>query len=176
MADAFIGEIRLVGFNFAPYQWALCNGQLMSISQNAALFSLLGTQFGGDGKSTFGLPNLQGMAPMGQGNGAGLTSRVIGETGGEPTVTLLQTELPSHRHLPQAGAASNIATPGPTTIFGGGGRGKADAYAPASVASAALMSAQAVSPSGGGQSHNNMPPYLVANFVIALVGVFPSRG
>ena len=176
MADPFIGEIRIVGFNFAPYGWALCNGQLLAISQNTALFSLLGTQFGGDGRSTFALPNLQGIAPMCQGNGAGLTPRFMGETGGEPTVTLLQTELPSHRHPAQAGTASNIGTPGPTTMFGGGGRGKADAYAPASVASPAVMSPQAVGLAGGSQPHNNLPPYLVSNFVIALNGVFPSRG
>ena len=174
MADPYVGEIRLVAFNFAPFGWALCNGQIMSISQNTALFSLLGTQFGGDGKSNFALPNLQGMAPMGQGNGAGLTQRFMGETGGEPSVTLLQSEMPSHTHSAQAGAASNTETPGPTTIFGDGGRGKPEAYAAAS-GPQATMSAAAVGSAGGNQPHNNLPPYLVSNFVIALQGVFPPR-
>lgn len=174
MSNPYVGEIRMVAFNFAPYGWALCNGQLMSISQNTALFSLLGTQFGGDGKSNFALPNLQGMAPMCQGSGAGLTQRVMGETGGEPSVTVLQTQMPSHTHSAQAGAASNSDTPGPTTIFGDGGRGKPEAYAAAS-GSPATMSAGAVGTAGGNQPHNNLPPYLVSNFVIAMVGVFPPR-
>ena len=174
MSNPYVGEIRMVAFNFAPYGWALCNGQLMSISQNTALFSLLGTQFGGDGKSNFALPNLQGMAPMCQGSGAGLTQRVMGETGGEPSVTVLQTQMPSHTHSAQAGAASNADTPGPTTIFGDGGRGKPEAYAAAS-GSPATMSAGAVGTAGGNQPHNNLPPYLVSNFVIAMVGVFPPR-
>jgi microcystin-dependent protein len=174
MSDPYVGEIRLVAFNFAPSGWAQCNGQILSISQNTALFSLLGTQFGGDGRTTFGLPNLQGMAPMGQGNGAGLTSRVMGETGGEPTVTLLQSEMPSHTHSAQAGTASNSDAPGSTTIFGDGGRGKPEAYGPAS-GSPATMSAAAVGTAGGNQPHNNLPPYLVSNFVIAMVGIFPPR-
>jgi microcystin-dependent protein len=176
MADQFIGEIRMVGFNFAPYQWALCNGQLLSISQNTALFSLLGTQFGGDGRTTFGLPNLQGVAPMHQGDGAGLTPRVMGETGGESAVTLLQTQLPPHRHLPQAAGSSDAKAPGPSTIFGDGGRGKGDAYAPVTGNTPATMNPQAVGITGGSHPHNNLPPYLVANFVIALVGIFPTRG
>jgi microcystin-dependent protein len=175
MANPFVGEIRAVGFNFAPFGWAFCNGQILPISQNTALFSLLGTQFGGDGKSNFALPNLQGNAPMGQGNGAGLTSRVIGETGGEPTVTLLTTQLPSHSHVAQNAAASVAGTPGPTTIFGGGGRGKEPAYAPASAANTAHMSSKAVGPAGSSHAHNNLPPYLTLNFVIALQGVYPSR-
>jgi microcystin-dependent protein len=174
MSDPYVGEIRLVAFNFAPYGWAQCNGQLLSISQNTALFSLLGTQFGGNGTSNFALPNLQGVAPMGQGNGTGLTPRVMGETGGEPNVTLLQTQMPSHTHSAQAGAASNADAPGPTTIFGDGGRGKPEAYAAAS-GSPATMSAAAVGTAGGNQPHNNLPPYLVSNFVIAMVGIFPPR-
>jgi len=175
MANPYVGEIRLVAFNFAPLGWALCNGQLLPISQNTALFSLLGTQFGGDGRSNFALPNLQGLAPMGQGNGAGLTPRVMGETGGEAAVTLLQTQIPPHTHAAQAGAASNAQTPGPTTVFGDGGRGRAEAYAPALNTGQALMSAKAVGTAGGSQPHNNLPPYLVSNFVIALQGVYPPR-
>jgi microcystin-dependent protein len=173
MSDQFIGEIRIVGFNFAPYGWAQCNGQLLSISQNTALFSLLGTQYGGDGRSTFGLPNLQGRAPMHQGQGAGLSPRVMGETGGETAVTLLSSQIPVHNHAVQNATESNSGVPGPTAIFGGGGRGKQPAYAPAGTAAA--MSASAVGTTGGSQPHNNMPPYLTLNFVIALQGVFPSR-
>jgi microcystin-dependent protein len=175
MADAYVGEIRIVPFNFAPRGWALCNGQLLSISQNVALFSLLGTQFGGNGTSNFALPNLQGSAPMNQGDGLGLTSRVMGESGGEQNVTLLTTEIPSHTHTSQAGTASTSGTPGPTVTFGDGGRGKESAYAPASATAAVLLSAQAVGLSGGSQPHNNMSPYLTLNFVISLQGIFPPR-
>jgi len=176
MADQYLGEIRLVGFNFAPSGWALCNGQLLSISQNTALFSLLGTQFGGDGRTNFALPNLQGMAPMHQGNGAGLTPRVMGETGGEAAVTLTQPEIPVHGHSVAAAASSNAEAPGPAAIFGGGGRGKLDAYAAASPAAQTTLSSHAVVAAGGGQPHNNLPPYLVGNFVISLVGIYPPRG
>ena len=175
MADQFLGEIRAVPFNFAPVGWALCNGQILPIAQYTALFSLLGTQFGGNGQSNFGLPNLQGSAPMNQGNGVGLTPRVMGEVAGETAVTLLTTQMPSHSHTAQAGAASTSGAPGPTVVFGGGGRGKQPAYAPASAPTAVLMSPQAVSMSGGSQPHNNMPPYVTLNFIIAIQGIYPSR-
>jgi microcystin-dependent protein len=175
MADQFVGEIRIVPFNFAPVGWALCDGQLLAISQNTALFSLLGTYYGGDGRSTFALPNLQGSAPMNQGNGAGLTPRILGEVGGETAVTLLVSAMPSHTHTAKNAAASNAGTPGPTVTFGGGGRGKAPAYAPASTQNAAQLMQRAVSLTGGNQPHNNMPPYLTLNFVIALQGIFPPR-
>jgi len=171
--DPYVGEIRVVGFNFAPVGWALCNGQILAISQNTALFSLLGTYYGGNGTTNFALPNLQGSAPMHQGNGAGLSPRTIGETGGETAVTLLTTEIPSHTHVAQSAAASTASTPGPTTIFGGGGRGKGLAYGPAG--GPVAMSAQAVGTAGGGGPHNNMPPYVTLNFIIALQGVYPSR-
>jgi len=173
MADQFLGEIRVVGFNFAPVGWALCNGQILPISQNTALFSLLGTQFGGNGTSTFALPNLQGCAPMHFGNGAGLTPRDIGETAGETAVTLLSSQIPSHAHAAQNAAASTAGTPGPTVTFGGGGRGKEPAYVSASTPVA--MSGQAVGLSGGSQPHNNLPPYVTLNFIIALQGIFPAR-
>jgi microcystin-dependent protein len=173
MSNQYIGEIRVVGFNFAPVGWAQCDGQLLPISQNTALFSLLGTFYGGNGTTNFALPNLQGCAPMNQGQGAGLSARDIGETGGETSVTLLTTQIPSHSHVAQNGAASDAGAPGPTTIFGGGGRGKDPAYAPA--ATAAAMSTQAVGATGGGQAHNNMPPYVTLNFIIALQGIFPAR-
>src|SRR6476659_6582688 len=113
MSDQFVAEIRIFPFNFAPLGWALCNGQLMPISQNTALFSLLGTYYGGDGKSTFALPNLQGSAPLGQGQGAGLSDYVLGETGGEATVTLLTSEIPAHNHQSQGIAASDQTGPKP---------------------------------------------------------------
>ena len=175
MADQFLGEIRAVGFNFAPLGWALCNGQILPISQNTALFSLLGTFYGGDGRTNFALPNLQGSAPMDRGNGQGLTPRANGESGGSTSVTLLTTEMPAHNHVAANGAASNSNTPATNVVFGGGGRGKVAAFGQPS-ASAALMSAQAVAPTGGGQPHNNMPPYLTLNFIIALQGIFPARG
>ncbi len=173
--DPFLGEIRVVGFNFAPFGWALCNGQILPISQNTALFSLLGTYYGGDGRSTFALPNLQGCAPMHQGNGAGLSPRVIGETGGETAVTLLTTQIPSHTHVAQNASASTADAPGRTVTFGGGGRGKEPAYAPASASNAVQMSSKAVGSTGGSGPHNNMPPYVTLNFVIALQGIYPSR-
>jgi microcystin-dependent protein len=174
MADQFLGEIRAVGFNFAPQGWALCNGQLLPISQNTALFSLLGVNFGGDGRSTFGLPNLQGNAPMDQGNGAGLSQRTMGETEGSTAVTLLTSEMPSHNHIAANAAASTSEAPATNVVFGGGGRGKPEAFGTPS-ASVAPMSAQALAVTGGSQPHNNMPPYVTLNFIIALQGIFPAR-
>lgn len=174
MSDPYVGEIRAVGFNFAPTGWALCNGQLMSISQNTALFSLLGTYYGGDGKSTFALPNLQGCAPMHQGNGTGLTPRTIGESGGEASVTLQQSQLPSHSHSAMNAATSNASSPANAVFGGGGGRGREPAYAPMS-SSTAQMNAYAVGMAGNSQPHNNMPPYLTVNFIIALQGIYPAR-
>jgi microcystin-dependent protein len=169
MTDQFVGEIRAVGFNFAPQGWAMCNGQLLPINQNTALFSLLGTQFGGDGRTTFALPNLQNNTPLDQGNGTGLTPRVVGETGGEPQVTLSSTQIPSHSHAAQAAA-------GPGNKVGPGGNVTAeirgDSYAPVANAQ---MSASALQQTGGGLPHNNLPPFVVLNFIIALVGIFPPR-
>jgi microcystin-dependent protein len=173
MADQFLGEIRVVGFNFAPLGWALCNGQVLPISQNTALFSLLGTYYGGNGTSTFALPNLQGNAPMHQGNGAGLTPRVIGEVGGETSVTLLTQQMPAHTHAAMNASTSNAAAP-TNAVFGGGGRGKEPAYAPMS-GSTALMNAPAIGITGSSQPHNNMSPYLTLNFIIALQGIYPPR-
>ena len=173
MADQFVGEIRAVGFNFAPVGWAMCDGQLLPISQNTALFSLLGTQFGGNGQTTFALPNLQGCAPMSQGSGLGLSPRSVGEVGGEASVTLLVSQIPSHTHAAMNAAASTAGDP-TNAVFGGGGRGKEPAYAPPS-SSTAQMNGQAVNLTGGNQPHNNMPPYLTVNFIIALQGIFPAR-
>ena len=176
MSDQFVGEIRIFGGNFAPTGWALCDGQLTLISQNTALFSLLGTQYGGDGKSTFGLPNLQGAAPMNAGSSAGLTTRGIGETGGESSVTLIQSQLPAHRH----GAACTVATgnsPSPVgNIWAEEKKSKSalPLYSDVS-ANPVAMSPAALSAAGGGQSHNNLAPYLVLTFIISLLGIFPAR-
>lgn len=171
--DPFVAEIRIVPFNFAPKGWALCDGQILPISQNTALFSLLGTTYGGDGKSTFALPDLQGSAAMGTGQGPGLSERFLGEQGGSQTVTLLQTEIPSHAHTMQATtfpASASLASTGAAIARSGGG----SAYAPAG-GPAALMSPQTLAPAGGDQPHNNMMPYLTMYFIIALQGVFPPR-
>jgi microcystin-dependent protein len=173
--DPFVAEIRVFGFNFAPIGWAQCNGQLMPISQNTALFSLLGTTYGGDGRSTFGLPNLQGSVPVGMGNGAGLSSRFLGETGGEDSLTLLATEMPQHTHGFKAfvgRGASNVNDPatGDALTTSAGGL----AYVASSPTGAAL-DPRTLAASGGGQPHNNLMPYLTLNFCIALQGVFPAR-
>lgn len=172
MSNPFLGEIRVFGFDFAPTGWFMCNGQLLTIAQYTALFSLLGTQYGGNGIANFQLPSLQGQFPLHQGQGAGLTDRVIGETGGEVSVTLLTTEIPAHIHLVECAATGGVAGPS-GKVFGAGGRGKQPGYAagPATVA----MSSGAVGSTGGGQPHENRPPFLVLNFCIAFNGVFPAR-
>jgi microcystin-dependent protein len=179
MTEPFVAEIRIFAGNFAPKGWAQCDGQLMPISQNTALFSLLGTNYGGDGKSTFGLPNLQGSAPLhaGSGPGPGLTQRFTGEIGGEPNVTLLTTEMPIHGHTPMADTTDiQAATPaGNAWAAPGAGRGL-NIYDPAAGTSPQTMNPQALSITGSSFPHNNMPPYLGLTFIIALQGVFPARG
>ena len=175
MADVFLGEIRVFGCNFAPTGWAMCNGQLLPLAQNTALFSLLGTYYGGDGKSTFGLPNLKGSLPLDYGQGPGLSNYAIGETGGSPAVTLLTSEMPIHNHAAICSpAAGNSTSPG-GNAFAGTSRGKPPAYGP-SGSGTVNMSPSAVATAGSGQPHENMPPYLTLNFCIALQGIYPSRG
>lgn len=169
MADPFVAEIRIFPFNFAPKGWAFCNGQLMPISQNTALFSLLGTMYGGDGKSTFALPNMQDSVPVHQGQGQGLSERFIGEQSGSETVTLLQSEMPIHSHsFSQSLRPSDGLNPAGLAL----GLGN-NIYAP--VANLAQLAFQALGPAGGDQPHNNMMPYLTLSFCIALQGVFPAR-
>jgi len=174
MMDPFIGEIRMVGFNFAPYGWAFCNGQILPIVQNTALFSLLGTTYGGDGKTTFGLPNLQGRAPMHWGNGSGLTPRGLGESGGCPSVSLQVTQLPQHNHTPQGIDAGGQTSP-EGHVWGtvASGRDRLSIYqsGPPNVP----MNALALGSSGNSLPHNNMQPYLAVNFVIAMSGIYPPR-
>jgi len=176
MSDNFVAEIRIFPFNFAPKGWAFCDGQLLPISQNTALFSLLGTTYGGDGKSNFALPNMQGNTPMQQGQGSGLSLRDLGELGGEQTVTLLQTEIPSHTHTVQAAdlvgglkdPANNFWSSGlkiGPSIYTASGTGNNDVQ----------MHPLGTSITGGSLPHNNMMPYLTLNFCIALQGIFPAR-
>jgi microcystin-dependent protein len=169
--DPFVAEIRIFGFNFAPKGWAFCDGQILPLSQNTALFSLLGTTYGGDGKSNFALPNFQGDAPMFWGQGPGLSLRDIGETGGSETVSLLESEMPSHSHALQASRSDATDTnPGGELLAKGVGVG---AYSPP--AGNVPMSDSTIAPAGGDQPHNNMQPYLTLNFCIALQGVYPPR-
>jgi microcystin-dependent protein len=176
MADPFVAEIRIFPFNFAPKGWAFCDGQLLPISQNTALFSLLGTTYGGDGKSTFALPDLQGSAAMHPGQGQGLSLYDLGQTGGSEFVTLLQSEMPAHQHnVGMANTASgNSLTPVASTwATTPSGRGLLFVYH--SGPPTAKMLADTILPAGGSLPHNNMQPYLTLNFCIALQGVFPAR-
>src|SRR5437588_180634 len=174
MSNPFVAEIRIFAGNFAPKGWAQCDGQLLPISQNTALFSLLGTTYGGDGKSTFALPNLQGSAPMQAGQGPGLSLRDLGETGGEQTVTLLQTEMPAHSHSARATSTTNQASPA-TNVWASGQKGFGNVYTGSSPQTNRQMSSFATSIAGGNLPHNNMPPFLGLTFIIALQGVFPAR-
>jgi microcystin-dependent protein len=173
MADPFVAEIRIFPFNFAPNGWAFCDGQLMPISQNTALFSLLGTTYGGDGRSTFQLPNLQGRAPMHPGQGPGLSLHDLGQEGGSETVTLLESEIPAHSHA--ANALVNPAlvnAPGPTV---GLARSRNTSAYTATITNVTPLAGQALAPAGADQPHNNMMPFLTLSFCIALTGVFPPR-
>lgn len=176
MADPFVAEIRIFPFNFAPHGWAFCNGQLLPLSQNTALFSLLGTTYGGNGQSNFALPDFQGNIGMHPGQGPGLSLHDLGERSGSETVTLLITEMPLHTHTPvNAKVGGGQANPG-GNMWGTSNAAKAAAnfYAPAA-ASPVLMNPLSFGPSGGDQPHNNMMPYLTLNFCIALQGVYPPR-
>jgi microcystin-dependent protein len=170
MADPFVAEIRMFGFNFAPTGWAACDGQLMPISQNTALFSLLGTYYGGDGRSTFALPDLQGRSPMHSGVVQGQFEHFLGEAGGSETVTLLQSELPSHKHELLHGGAGTAAVPGISSVLGHSGVAQIYTTAGDQVQVPALEVA------GGSNAHNNRQAYLGVQFCIALQGVFPPRG
>jgi microcystin-dependent protein len=176
MSDPFIGEIQIYGFNFAPYNWAMCQGQLMPIQQNTALFSLLGVQFGGNGTSNYQLPNYVGNAACGQGQGSGLTPRAVGETFGSNAVTLLSNEMPAHTHgariynqpttanrtgIPASGDA--IITPESATILA------------TTTTTNTAFPAQTIGLAGGNQAHENRQPYLTLNFCISLAGTFPQR-
>ena len=172
MSDQYLGEIRMFAGNFAPYGWALCNGQLLSISQNTALFSLIGTYYGGDGVTTFALPNLQSRVPIHQGQGVGLSPYVVGQLGGNENVTLISQQMPQHNHLvntnngpggsvhPANGLLASTTSDKPYTTGASDG---------------STLNPQAVSQAGGNQPHNNIQPYLTITYIIALQGIYPSR-
>jgi microcystin-dependent protein len=172
--DPFVAEIRIFPFNFAPKGWAWCDGQLLPLSQNTALFSLLGTTYGGNGKSNFALPDLQGRAPMHPGQGPGLSLHDLGETGGSETVSLLESEMPSHSHAFQGtteDGTQGTLTTGITVATSVNGA----LYQSVTNANLVSMNANAIAPTGGDNPHNNMQPYLTFYFCIALQGVFPPR-
>jgi microcystin-dependent protein len=169
MADPFVAEIRIFPFNFAPQGWAWCDGQLLPLSQNTALFSLLGTTYGGDGRSNFALPDLQGRAPMHPGQGPGLSLHDLGETGGSETVSLLESEIPAHSH-----GVFGVNDSGLQTSPVGSLVARASIYQ-TSLTSPVNMAFAMLAPTGGDQPHNNMQPYLTFYFCIALQGVFPPR-
>jgi microcystin-dependent protein len=175
MSEPFLGEISIFAGNFAPKDWALCNGQLLPISQNTALFSILGTTYGGNGHTNFALPNLQGAAPMQVGQGPGLTDRVLGEEVGSPTVTLTTAEMGSHTHGPRANADELSGTaPAPAgKVWGAGDPFGSPLYAAAT--NPVAMNPMTLGITGGSQPHNNMQPYLGLTFIIALNGIFPPR-
>ncbi len=170
--DPFVAEIRIFPFNFPPKGWAFCDGQILPLSQNTALFSLLGTTYGGDGKSNFALPNMQGNAPMHPGQGPGLSLHDLGETGGSDTVSLLESEIPSHTHNVQASSQDGTDNH-PVNNYPAQGVG-INLYVNAGT-TPVNMNDNAIAPAGGDQPHNNMQPYLTLNFCIALQGVYPPR-
>lgn len=169
--DPFVAEIRIFPFNFAPKGWAFCDGQILPLSQNTALFSLLGTTYGGDGKSNFALPDMQGNTPMHPGQGPGLSLHDLGETGGSDTVTLLESEIPSHSHAMTASQSDGTDNKVAAELFAAG-VGIGSYAAPGSLTN---LSDNAITPAGGDQPHNNLEPYLTLNFCIALQGVYPPR-
>jgi microcystin-dependent protein len=175
MADPFVAEIRIFPFNFAPRGWAFCDGQLLPLSQNTALFSLLGTTYGGNGKSNFALPDLQGRAPMHPDQGPGLSLHDLGETGGSETVTLLESEIPFHSHTLRASSDAG-STNQPAGALVGRPFGRGNNLFDSTTSSLVAMNQQAIAPAGGDAPHNNLQPYLTFNFCIALQGVFPPRG
>jgi len=173
MSEPFIAEIRIFAGNFAIRSWAFCDGQLLPVAQNTALFSLVGTTYGGDGRTTFGLPNMQGRAPMHPGRGPGLTDRRLGQKTGVETVNLNDTQIASHSHTARGSEnAATVSTPANNFVARGGGRG-VNSYLNADDS---VGASKQLLPTGGGQAHNNMQPYLAMNFIIALQGLYPSRG
>jgi microcystin-dependent protein len=175
MTNPFIAEIRILACNFAPFGWAFCNGQIMPISQNTALFSLLGITYGGDGKSNFALPNLQGAAPMHCGQSPGTSLYNLGQSGGQASVTLLSSQAPAHTHALQASARdADLDSPGPQNALARSTPGHIYKQ-PAGAATPQPLANGTLSPAGGNLPHNNLMPYLTLNFCIALQGIFPAR-
>jgi microcystin-dependent protein len=179
MSEPFLGEIRMVGWNFAANGWALCNGQLMSISQNSALFALLGTTYGGDGMTTFALPNLQGRVPIHQGTGVGLSPYTIGESSGSENITLLANQMPTHTHLMGVSNLPGTVADPTNAILAQGNSGAGRSPVPVSnyvsTEATGALAPTAIASSGSNQPHSNIQPFLCINFIIALQGIFPSR-
>ncbi len=175
MSEPFVAEIRIFAGNFAPRSWAFCDGQLLPVSQNTALFSLIGTTYGGDGRTTTALPNLQGRTPMHAGRGPGLTSRRLGQRGGAEMVTVSEAQMPQHRHTMRAANIpfGQVQAPSNTRTFDRSAKG--NAYQTNSTSNLVDMADQALPNAGGSQPHNNMQPFLTMNFIIALQGLYPSR-
>ncbi|MEL0436397.1 phage tail protein [Phycobacter sp. K97] len=174
MSEPFVAEIRIFAGNFAPRGWAFCDGQLLPVSQNTALFSLIGTTYGGDGRTTTALPNLQGRAPMHPGRGPGLTSRRLGQKGGVEQVVLSEAQIPSHNHTVRANM-SNGTTNVPLTAASLAGAGRDSLYDSTPPSNLVDLAAETLNTTGGGQPHLNMQPFLALSFIIALVGLYPSR-
>jgi microcystin-dependent protein len=175
MASPFVAEIRLLGCNFAPRGYAFCRGQILPLAQNTALFSLLGTTYGGNGVSNFGLPDLQGRTPIGAGQGPGLSQRSLGEIGGSENVTLLTTEIPGHTHSISASSATGTQAFPTNAVWAASLSSRSPPPLYSNVTANTPMAPNALSAAGGGQPHNNRQPYLGVNYVIALQGVFPPR-
>ncbi len=175
MSEPFVAEIRIFAGNFAPRGWAFCNGQLLPVSQNTALFSLIGTTYGGDGRTTTALPNLKGRVPMHPGRGPGLTSRRLGQRGGTEMVSLSEAQMPNHNHTTQAATDGGTDNDPQNQFPARPAAGRfASMYAPDS-SSLGAMKSGSLANTGGSQPHNNMQPFLTMNFIIALVGLYPSR-
>lgn len=170
MSVPYFGEIRIFGGNFAPQGWVLCDGSLLPISENEALYTLIGTTYGGDGVTTFGVPDLRGRAPIGQGQGPGLSNRVIGQSGGVEQVTLTVPQMPAHTHIPVAATTASQTTPEGGVWAAQSAAAYSDAAPDTPLAAAALLSA------GGNLPHENMPPYVTVNYIIAVGGIFPTQG
>jgi len=173
MATPYVGEIRIFAGNFPPSGWALCNGQLLSIAENEVLFILIGTTYGGDGESTFAVPDLRGRAPVHQGTGPGLSNVVLGQQFGAEQVTLTANQIPAHTHLVSATSAKGNSAAAAGAIPAADAAGITAAYS--STAVAATLRSGAVSSVGGSQPHDNMQPFLVINYIISLYGIFPSQ-
>ena len=175
MSSPYLGQITMFGGNFAPRGWAFCNGQLLAINQNSALFSLIGTIYGGDGRTTFGLPDLRGRVPMHWGNGPGLTNRQIGSKSGAELVTLTASQIPSHNHLAKCVAPAGNSNDAVNNYWADDAGVSSGTYHTGAGATLSNMNAGAIANAGGGGAHNNMQPYLAISFIIALQGVYPSR-
>ncbi|MFS0724275.1 phage tail protein [Paenibacillus sp. 1P07SE] len=173
--DPYVGEIRLFAGNFAPTGWAFCDGAQLFVQQYPALFAVIGNQYGGDGRSTFHLPNLMGRVPVGTGTGPGLTPRVIAQTFGEAAVTLEETQIPSHTHTPQGTTVTANGVADPTSAIWGSEANSAFSVKPYSATPNTQMNSLAVNAAGGSQLHNNMQPFVALSFIIAFEGVFPPK-